>query len=99
MNVNRVESVASVRNRNRFVHIKKNSHIVDNAFQLDASDPNHDLAFEVRPLLDIRKENFRSTPKEEELEGDEHIISFKGKCSMKQHMPKNPIVEDIKCFF
>ncbi|CAF1530389.1 unnamed protein product [Rotaria sp. Silwood1] len=88
MNATRVESITSAMSRDRFLQIKRNIHVVDNANQLDSNDPNFDRAYKVRPLLNIVKENFRKIAKEEKLSADEQIIPFKGRSIMKQHMPK-----------
>ncbi|CAF3853099.1 unnamed protein product [Rotaria sp. Silwood1] len=90
MNATRVESITSAMSRDRFLQIKRNIHVVDNANQLDSNDPNFDRAYKVRPLLNIVKENFRKIAKEEKLSADEQIIPFKGRSIMKQHMPKKP---------
>ncbi|CAF1094970.1 unnamed protein product [Rotaria sp. Silwood1] len=90
MNTTRVESIASVMSRDRFLQIKRNLHVVDNSNQLFINDPNFDRAHKVRPLLNIVKENFRKIPKEENLSADEQIIPFKGRSIMKQHMPLKP---------
>ncbi|CAF4614156.1 unnamed protein product [Rotaria socialis] len=58
--------------------------------QLNRTDPNFDRAHKVRPLLNIVKENFIKTDKEEKLSVGEQIIPFKGKSIMKQHMPNKP---------
>ena len=79
INTTRVESIASVMSRDKFLQIRKNLHIVDNSNQLFAGDPAFDRAYKVRPLLNIVKENFRKIPKEEKLSADEQIIPFKGK--------------------
>ena len=90
MNTTRVESIASVMSRDRFLQIRRNLHVVDNSNQLFAGDPAFDRAHKVRPLLNIVKENFRKIPKEENLSADEQIIPFKGRSIMKQHMPLKP---------
>ncbi|CAF3223249.1 unnamed protein product [Rotaria sp. Silwood2] len=90
MNTTRVESIALVMSRDRFLQIRKNLHVVDNSNQLFAGDPAFDRAYKVRPLLNIVKENFRKIPKEEKLSADEQIIPFKGRSIMKQHMPLKP---------
>ena len=75
--------------RERFFQIKKNLHVVDNTNQPN-SDRDNDRAFKVRPLLNIVKENFRRIHKEEHLTVDEQMIPFKGRSSMKHHMPMKP---------
>ncbi|CAF1602945.1 unnamed protein product [Adineta ricciae] len=90
MDSTRIQSIASVMSRDRFLSIKKCFHVVDNTNKPDQNDPNYDRAFKVRPLLNIVKENFRKIPKEENLCVDEQIIPFKGKSVMKQHMPNKP---------
>ncbi|CAF1429375.1 unnamed protein product [Adineta ricciae] len=90
MNTTRIESIASVISRDRFLQIRKNLDVIDNSNQLFVGDPNFDRAHKVRPLLNIVKENFRKIPKEEKLSADEQIIPFKGRSIMKQHMPLKP---------
>ena len=84
MDDTRVQSIVSAMSRDRFLYM------IDNTSQPNQNDPDYDLAFKVRPLLNIVKENFRKIPKEENLCVDEQIIPFKGRSFMKQHIPKKP---------
>ncbi|CAF1517879.1 unnamed protein product [Adineta steineri] len=76
--------------RDRLLHLTEYLDVVENSSQPNRNDSNFDRAFKVRHLLDIAKENFRTTGKEEKLSVDEQIMLFKGRSVMKQHMPKKP---------
>ena len=73
MDGTRVQSIVSAMSRDRFLLIKKSLYMIDNTNQPNQNDPDFDLAFKVRPLLNIVKENFRKIPKEENLYVDEHL--------------------------
>ena len=70
--------------RDQFLEIKKHLHVADSPVQPNRTNVNFDRAHKVRPLLNIVKENFRSTSREEKLSVDEQIITFKSKSIMKQ---------------
>ena len=98
MDDTRVQSIVSAMSRDRFLLIKMFLYMIDNTSQPNQNDPDYDLAFKVRPLLNIVKENFRKIPKEENLCVDEQIIPFKGRSFMKQHIPKKPNRWEYKMF-
>ena len=72
--------------------------MIDNTNQPNQNDPDYDLGFKVRSLLNIVKENFRKIPKEENLCVDEQIIPSKGRSFMKQHIPNKPNRRGYKMF-
>ena len=61
--------------------------------------PSHDKIYKIRPLLECITQAFRSvyTPRQN-LSIDETIISFKGRLSWIQYMPKKPHKWGIKAW-
>ena len=60
-------------------------------------DPNYDKLYKIRPMLDTIIAPFKSVymPKAQ-VSIDERIISFKGRLSFVQYMPKKPTKWGIK---
>ena len=75
----------------RFELILKFIHLNDSEKQTKPDQPGHDKLYKVRPLLDIILKNFKDnyTPTQN-LSVDESMISFKGRLSFIQYMPKKP---------
>ena len=77
--------------RDRFLAIWRFLHFSDNTTQLDRSDPEYDRLFKVRPVITAVnrgcQQNYNAS-KHQSI--DEAMVGFKGRCSMKQYMPKKP---------
>ena len=74
-------------------------HLNDKEKMLAPGTPNHDKLYKVRPLLEMITERFKSvyTPTHN-LSVDESIISYKGRLSWIQYMPKKPHKWGIKAW-
>ena len=74
-------------------------HLNDNTKYVPKGQPGHDALFKLRPFLESLLANFRRlyTPGRE-LSIDEQMISFKGRLSFLQYMPKKPTKWGMKAF-
>ena len=84
--------VANVMIRERFKEILGNLHFSNNEDVVPRDHPAHDRAFKVRCLIDYLNERFlRSMKPEVEQSVDEHMIRYKGRSIMQQHIKNKPI--------
>ena len=74
-------------------------HLNNNEQQPSRDSANYDKLYKVRPLLDALISNFKMayTPKQN-LSVDESIISYKGRLSWIQYMPKKPTKWGMKAW-
>ena len=87
-----VNFVANVMTRERFKEILGNLHFSNNEDVVPRDHPAHDRAFKVRCLIDYLNERFlRSMKPEVEQSVDEHMIKYKGRSIMQQHIRNKPI--------
>ena len=81
----------------RFLAIWRFLHFADNTTQPDRSDPEYDRLFKVRPVISAVnracQQNYHGS---QHQSIDEAMVAFKGRCSMKQYMPKKPIKRGFK---
>jgi len=86
--------------RDRFLAIWRFLHFADNTTQPDRSDPEYDRLFKVRPVISAVnracQQNYHGS---QHRSIDEAMVGFKGRCSMKQYMPKKPIKRGFKIWF
>lgn len=82
----------------RFFWILSHHHLNDNSVQSKHGEENFDKLYKVRPLLSILGTNCLADVKHGQNQAiDESMIKFKGRSSIKQHMPKkNPSKGVIK---
>ena len=60
-------------------------------------DPNFDKLYIVRPVIDALQKNcLKCYDPDDVMSVDESMISFKGRSSLKQYMPKKPIRRGYK---
>ena len=85
--------------RDHFTLIMKFIHLNDNEKYVSRGQPGHDPIFKLRPFLDGLLANFQRlyTPGRE-ISIDEQMISFKGRLSFLQYMPKKPTKWGMKAF-
>ena len=85
--------------REHFTLVLKFLHLLDNDKYVSRKQPGHDPLFKLHPFLDALLVNFQClyTPGQE-LSIDEQMISFKGRLSFLQYMPKNPTKWGMKAF-
>jgi hypothetical protein len=79
--------------KDRYWALSRYFHIADNTGAvLDATDPNYDPMYKVRPLIDLINARFSAIYKPKQcLSIDEGMIKFKGQHHAKMYMPKKPI--------
>ncbi|XP_050035995.1 piggyBac transposable element-derived protein 3-like [Dermacentor andersoni] len=90
----RFAPIADIMPRNRFEKIVRLLHFTDNN---EASDEaKRDKVWKIRPWLDELQRNFLTVEPEELNSVDEIMISFTGRCPIKQYMPAKPHPWGIK---
>lgn len=93
----RIDKIADIMSRNRWIEIKNNLHCNDNA-GYDRNDPNRDRLYKIRPMVDHFQKKFREIPKEQHLCVDEQIVPYKGNSLLRQYNPKKPKKWGYKIF-
>ncbi|KAM7298741.1 piggyBac transposable element-derived protein 3-like [Ixodes scapularis] len=93
-NGTRFPVVADVMPRNRFEKLMRLIHFTDN--HQATEDTKRDKAWKIRTWLNSLQENLQSVEQEELNSVDEMMISFTGRCPMKQYMPAKPNPWGIK---
>ena len=95
-----VTFIANVMTRDRFKEILSNLHFSNNNEALPKDHPNHDRAFKVRWLIDYLNERFlQSVDPEANQSVDEHMVKFKGRNIMRQHIHNKPIEWGFKMWY
>ena len=89
--------VASRISRDRFYDISRYLHFADNSTLPPRSDPHFSRLQKVQPVITSVMEACMSTYNPSvNMSVDEAMISFKGRSSIKQYMPKKPTKRGIK---
>ena len=71
--------------------ILKFLHLNDVEAQPVGGDPTYDKLYKVRPFMDLVLENFQSAYQpHQHISIDESVISYKGRLSFIQYLPKKP---------
>ena len=79
---------------NRFLAILRNLHFNDNASAEPRGSPGYDKLHKIRPIISRLKQKFLSLYNpHQENSVDEAMVGFKGRSSLKQCVPKNPLSE------
>ena len=87
-----VNFIANMMTRERFKEIFGNLHFSNNEDVLPRDQQAHDRAFKVRWLIDYLNEHFLNSMEPEfEQIVDEHMIKYKGRSIMQQHIKNKPI--------
>ena len=87
-----VNFVANVMAREKFKEILGNLHFSNNEDAVPRYHQAHDRAFKVKWLIDHLNEPFLSSMEPEvEQSVDEHMIKYKGRSIMRQHIKNKPI--------
>ena len=85
------ENFSSVMSSRRFELILKFLHLNDSEVQPARGEPAYDKLYKVRPFLSQVLENYKLNYKpHQQLSIDESMISYKGRLSFIQYMPKKP---------
>ncbi|KAL1470410.1 hypothetical protein MTO96_040455 [Rhipicephalus appendiculatus] len=90
----RFPAVADVMPRNRFERLMRFLHFEDNINATE--DAKQDKVWKIRKWLNALQENIRAVEPEELNSVDEIMISFTGRCPIKQYMPAKPHPWGIK---
>ena len=89
----RVQAVADVMPRDRFLEIRKALHFADNESYHDPTD----RAWKITPVIKHFNDSFMAAMDfSEQMAVDEHMVKFKGQNRMKQYMPKKPCKRGFK---
>ena len=87
-----VSFIANVMTRERFKEILSNLHFSNNDDSLPKDHPDYDRSFKVRWLIDYLNERFLGAMESEADQSvDEHMVKFKGRSIMRQHIKNKPI--------
>ena len=87
-----INYVANVMTREKFKEILSNLNFSNNEEDLPGEHPDHDRAFKVRWLIDYLDEHFLLCMEAEAAESvDKHMVKYKDKSIMRQHMKNKPI--------
>lgn len=82
---------------NRFGWMLSHLHLNNNALLRNRQQPDFDKLYKVGPFIDALQKNFQKHYKpHENIAIDESMIKFKGRCGLKQYMPKKPIKRGFK---
>ena len=82
---------SSLLSRDRFLLLLKFLHLVDNTKQVARDQPGYDKLFKLRLFMDPLIKSFqRMFVPQKQLSIDEAMISFKGRLSFLQFLPKKP---------
>ena len=83
--------------RDRFRHISRYLHFVENATLTPRRSPGYDRLEKVRPVIDHLSSRFSDLyDPHREVAVDEAMIKFTGRSTLKQFMPMKPVKRGIK---
>ena len=83
--------------RDRFLEIHKYLQFVDNKHPFPYGSPSYDKLGKIRPIIDHFNTQFlQAYHPHHNVSIDEAMTKFKGRCTMKQYMPKKPIKRGFK---
>eukprot|EP00795_Rhopilema_esculentum_P015073 gene15073-6239_t len=89
--------ISNLMSRNRFQKINEYFHVADRTTMPPKSSPHFDKLFLVRPVLDaVRKNCLKAYNPHKCFAIDEAMIKFRGRSSLKQHLPAKPTKYGIK---
>ena len=93
----RVQPVADIMTRQRFMKLVGNLHVNDNNKAVPRGDPAYDRLHKIQPLLTKINANFQKQAVSSSSQSiDEAMIRFKGQSSFRQYMPKVWVRADAK---
>ena len=83
--------------QNRFLAILWNLHF-NNDLVAPRGSPGYDKLYKIRPIIKSLTNTYLSLYNPNRANSvDEAVVSFKGRSSLKQYVPKNPLSEVSKC--
>lgn len=81
----------------RFKKITENLHLNDNSIEPPRDSINFDKLYKLKPLITTLNEVYQNEAYNSSVQSiDECMVKFKGRCSLKQYMPKKPIKRGFK---
>ena len=87
----RMPHFSTVLSRDCFFLFLKFLHLADNTKQVTRGQPGYDKLFKLRPFIDPLIQSFQQMfIPQQQLSMDEVMISFKGRLSFLQYLPKKP---------
>lgn len=93
----RIQPVADVMSRSRFMKLLGNLHVADNSQAPGRLHPDFDKLYKIRPLLTFMNDKFACSAVQSSSQSiDESMILFKGRSSIRQYMPMKPIKRGYK---
>lgn len=89
--------ISAVMTCQRFKKITENIHLSNRATELKHTEAGYDRLCKIRQIMDILNNSFRDNCIESQTQSiDESMVKFKGRCRMKQYMPKKTIKRGYK---
>ena len=93
----RYSMVADRISRDRFLEILHYIYFADNTTLPQPGSPDYNKLGKVQPVIDSLNHQFKAVYNlHKEVSIDEAMVSFKGRSSLKQYMPKKPVTRGIK---
>ena len=81
----------SIMSRDRFLLVLKFLHLADNSRMVPRGQPGHSKTYKVDQVVNTLVQNYKSSYiMNKEISVDESMISYKGRLSFLQYMPKKP---------
>ena len=85
--------------RDRFLLVLKFLHLTNNDHQVQRGQPGHDKLFKIRKFMVALIKRFQQVYRPaKEISIDESMISYKGRLSFLQYMPKKPVKWGMKAW-
>ena len=92
----RHSSISEIRTVKRFGIIKRLFHVSDNNEMPKKEEPDFDLLYSVRPIVNTLLENCRKIQREVCQSINEEIVPTKSRAPIRQYLPIKPHKWDIK---
>ena len=93
------DSIRRIMSRDRFQLFLKFLHLSDNLQMIPRGCPGFDRLYKIRPLVNHLVTRFKSSyVPGREISIDESMISYKGRLSFLQYMPKKPTKWGVKAW-
>ncbi|XP_064097533.1 piggyBac transposable element-derived protein 4-like [Macrobrachium nipponense] len=93
----RIDLICRNMTRDRYFKIRSNLKVVDDNM-ITVASRKCDRLWKIRPILDSVRSRCLELPRPGKVSVDESMIPFRGKCSLRQHVPGKPNPDGLKCF-
>ena len=92
-------SFRAIMSRDRFLLVMKFLHLADNSRMVPREQPGHSKIYKVEHVVNTLVNNYKSSyTLNKEISVDQSMISYKGRLSFLQYMPKKPHTWGIKAW-